>query len=161
MDISQQAQSPATRALLSSLRDIEKEILNSPASSPAGSPLVRRVGQWTPTHEQALRGDVQQLAACVKASGCHSPLDPDARTPLTLAAMNGHAECVEMLLHIGSDPNHIDAMGRTALHWAAEGGHLLVTRLLLQSGVDYTVLDREGRAAAHLANADIASLCWC
>lgn len=38
------------------------------------------------------------------------------RTPLMLAVLNGHAECVFSLLSQGASVEHQDRWGRTALH---------------------------------------------
>jgi hypothetical protein len=47
------------------------------------------------------------------------------RPLLHLAAANGHAACVTLLLASGCDANQRDRIDRaTALHWAAHGGHI-------------------------------------
>lgn len=41
---------------------------------------------------------------------------PPCRTPLMLAIMNGHVDCVHLLLEKGSTADAADLRGRTALH---------------------------------------------
>ena len=43
------------------------------------------------------------------------------RTPLMLAIMNGHVDCVHLLLEKGSTADAADLRGRTALHRGVSG----------------------------------------
>lgn len=61
------------------------------------------------------------------------------RTPLVVAAANGHVEVVRLVLRRGADPEKSDPNGGTPLFWAANNGHLAVVELLLDTGLD---LDR-------------------
>ncbi|MHB0945986.1 MAG: ankyrin repeat domain-containing protein [Sedimentisphaerales bacterium] len=67
------------------------------------------------------------------------------RTPLHLAAMNGHREMAEMLLSKGSDINAKDSDGNTPLHFAAAGGHLDLCGFLLEKGADVNAKNRQGQ----------------
>ena len=53
------------------------------------------------------------------------------RTPLHLASLNGHFDCVGFLLSHFADPNVMDDEGSTALHLAASEGHNDVAGLLI------------------------------
>jgi ankyrin repeat protein len=51
-------------------------------------------------------------------------------TPLHLAAMHGHDDCVEALLAAGASRSVRDADGHDALEWAVDGGHDACVALL-------------------------------
>src|SRR5262249_12062671 len=57
-------------------------------------------------------------------------------TPLALAAVNGSASMVELLLNAGADPNAASGEGESALMTAARTGRPEPIRLLLARGAD-------------------------
>lgn len=67
------------------------------------------------------------------------------RAPLHLAAMNGHADVVKVLLGFGADPNINDFWGRgTPLVYAAAVGHKTVVQVLLDSGANPNLANNDG-----------------
>lgn len=60
----------------------------------------------------------------------YARMESDGRTPLMVAAENGHLEAVKLLLEIGSSRYTTDAEGRTAAMLAEEGGHTEIAALI-------------------------------
>jgi ankyrin repeat protein len=60
---------------------------------------------------------------------------------LILAAQQGKAEVVTLLLELGADPDGAPHDGKRALHWAAQNGHVAVAEALIAAGSD---VDRRG-----------------
>jgi ankyrin repeat protein len=56
------------------------------------------------------------------------------RTALMIAAAEGHADVVDLLIEAGSDPSIVDAEGSTALLLARNNGHLDVAAKLAAAG---------------------------
>ena len=79
------------------------------------------------------RGDVERLMpgadAAALANACY------------LAARNGHADIVALLLDAGAPVDARGFFGGTGLHWAAINGHRAAIELLLARGADRTLKD--------------------
>ncbi len=73
--------------------------------------------------------------------------DPRGKTPLIQAAMNGHSECVEVLLKAGADVNRPFGCGWTALLEASKKGCIGCVDLLLKSGARVNQADELGSTA--------------
>ena len=95
-----------------------------------------------------------RLIHCIKhgdVTGCRSLLaigdDPneanDEYTPLDVATLGGHIECMKMLLEAGADINGKDKYGITALHIAVRSQNLECVRLLLDAGADPNIGDHD------------------
>ena len=63
-------------------------------------------------------------------------------TPLALAAINGSAPMVELLLKAGADPNAASGEGETVLMAAARTGQPETLKLLLKAGADPNAAER-------------------
>ena len=72
-------------------------------------------------------------------------------TPLQLAALEGDATAVTLLLAEGADPNAVDAYGWSSLHFAAPLAGSGVVSALLEAEADPNALTVGGLTALHLA----------
>ena len=84
---------------------------------------------------QAARYLLQSCPRSVNAKTLKGELQ---RTPLHMAAMENHIECVKALVQSGADIEVGDIHNVTALHLAAYNGHQWVTNYLLDNGADVT-----------------------
>ncbi|KAF7311511.1 L-asparaginase [Mycena kentingensis (nom. inval.)] len=146
-------------------------------------------------HAAAARNDAEALRFCLKseqgnealatpgashvASGLVNALDASlGGSPLHAAALNGSAECVDILLHSGALVHLRDTLGHTALYYvglgfcqlkkvtlislqAARQGHVGVVNMLVQAGARLSGLDGGfGELAVKTAaqNGDLVSL---
>lgn len=73
-------------------------------------------------------------------------------TPLHVAAANGHADCLLMMIDNGEEAdltNVMDTQGQTPLMLAVLGGHADCVHLLLEKGVWPDARDKRGSTALH------------
>lgn len=108
--------------------------------------------------EAARTGDVGRLAAMLDEhpEKLQARTRPYELTLLHVAAHNGQAAAVELLLSRGLDVNARDKGDNTfAMHWAAAGGHLDVVRQLAEAGGDVV-----GRGDDHELEVIGWATCW-
>ncbi|RMZ96169.1 TANC1 isoform X2 [Brachionus plicatilis] len=87
----------------------------------------------------AKRGDIIDLA------------DKNGRTPIILAASEGHLAIIDILIERGAELNAQDRDGLSALSWACLKGHHNAALALLEHPVDVNHTDQSGRTALDLA----------
>lgn len=105
--------------------------------------------QQTALHIACQKGFHKLTKLLLQSGAC--PNDACGIGPLVYAVLNGHGECVDLLLQKGGDPNTCDARGRTALQIAVGANDVLCTRLLLEAGADPAAPSRDGEALISLA----------
>jgi len=72
-------------------------------------------------------------------------------TPLHLAAVHGHMEIAEALVHKQAQVDTTDNLGITPLHSASAGGHANVVKFLMEQGSDIQALTADEAKPIHMA----------
>ena len=102
---------------------------------------------WT----AAQSNDAKQLQQLIKGGASLDDLDPAlAATPMTIAAIHGSTEAIELLIAGGADVNARNRDGTTPLHRAALFGRTGAVRILLEHGADPSLKDRLGETAVDM-----------
>ena len=81
-------------------------------------------------------------------------VDVHGYTPILLAASNGHADVVGLLMELGADIQKEDNYWRTPLHIAAAYGRVEMVRRLMMGGADVNRKDKRGRTPLDYAGTD-------
>ena len=81
--------------------------------------------------DAVLAGDRESLESQLAEGADPNPFDDENRTPLMLAARQGRADLVRLLLKAGADPQLTDAIGESGFIMAAAHGHAEVCQVLL------------------------------
>jgi ankyrin repeat protein len=97
------------------------------------------------------RGRVRAIRRLLAEGTDIATQDFEGRTPLHMAALNGHTLLVDLLISEGADVASRDKTGQTPLHLAAAEGHERVVELLLDKGVHVDPVDTRHETPLHLA----------
>jgi len=109
---------------------------------------------WSALHHAASQG---HDAVATLLINCGADIDEKAkgtfaRTPLQLAAWNGHSSTILSLINNGAAINMEDEpSGMTALHYASRFNRASAVACLLEAGADVESMTRDGKAALHFA----------
>ncbi|XRB14766.1 hypothetical protein RI054_09g46060 [Pseudoscourfieldia marina] len=90
-------------------------------------------------------GDHDDLLFLLKDTRIDGAVAWDNKTALHMAAANGHASIVDVLVERGADVDVPNAEGSTALHWACVNGQAQVARKLVDAGASVAVLNKSSR----------------
>uniref|UniRef100_A0A182W6I9 ANK_REP_REGION domain-containing protein n=1 Tax=Anopheles minimus TaxID=112268 RepID=A0A182W6I9_9DIPT len=107
------------------------------------------MGITTRFHRAASTGNVLLLKEATRWD-VNTP-DENLLTPVLLAAANGKASALMVLLKRGGDLSKTDRSGSAALHLAAIAGHRECVECLLRAGVNVFEMNTSGRTALDVA----------
>uniref|UniRef100_A0A3Q3M2J4 Ankyrin repeat and SOCS box containing 14b n=1 Tax=Labrus bergylta TaxID=56723 RepID=A0A3Q3M2J4_9LABR len=122
--------SPLVAAILNDQYDLATLLLRYNASVDQTGPLNR-----TALHESAFLGLENFVYLLLESGANPNACDIKMKTPLALAAQNGHLNVVEVLLQKGIAGHHFSESG-TILFEAARSGNPDIISLLLDHGAD-------------------------
>ncbi|XP_048865095.1 ankyrin repeat domain-containing protein 50 [Brienomyrus brachyistius] len=90
----------------------------------------------TPLHSMAWRGYSTAARLLLESKGALVDLAcrQQGATALCIAAQEGHALVVSVLLEKGANPEHVDLYGRSPVKVAGKRGHLSIVKLLERAG---------------------------
>ena len=90
-------------------------------------------------------GDGSQVMTTIESGADVNGTDRDGLTPLILAVIRGHEECVRILLRKGASVNEFADDGATALFYSANTGNFRCLKILLEAGADVNMSDSSNR----------------
>ena len=118
--------------------------------------------QYATLMEAAFSGDRNRLPHNTADYAPVNNISPEDQSPLIIAAGNGSADIVELLILHGADVNQINSQRQTALHWAAWNNKPATISVLLARGAKIDAADLGGNTALMFAaqngNQDAVSL---
>ncbi|CAM4667463.1 unnamed protein product [Leuciscus chuanchicus] len=114
--------------------------------------------EWNKNDERLLsaveHGEADKVTTLLSKKGaCPTKLDSEGKSALHVAATQGQAECLAVILAHGADVSLQDASGFTALHLAAKNNHPECAKKLLQTKCVVDAPDSSGKMALHHAAA--------
>ena len=89
---------------------------------------------WKAQHWAAAHGAPILLEQLIKLGAQVDEQTSLHRTPLMLAAITGHHDCISVLLNKGADISIADSVERTALNYADRRGHPMCASLIKSWG---------------------------
>lgn len=102
-------------------------------------------------------GDIEGVHAACRENPDLDTLHPEfGSTPLTIACLHGHTECVHYLLEEKAELEQRNKFGWTALLTACSKGNLMLSGYLIARNADVMAQDKLGRTPLHNA---VASGC--
>ncbi|KPJ53425.1 MAG: hypothetical protein AMS16_05325 [Planctomycetes bacterium DG_58] len=125
------------------------ELLIANGAKPGGHAMVQAVcGQRTDMVKllMAKGADVNARGATLSSGSAdytERAREAIGQTPLEMAAEQGYADMLQILLRNYALVNARDGDGYTALHHAARNGHITVVSILIENGADVNALARD------------------
>lgn len=111
-------------------------------------------------HEAAEDGREEELQKLIQRNiQAVNEEDEYGETPLHLACMAGHPNCVKLLLHNGAQVDCQNSNGTTPLHYAARYGRQACVTLLLRNGANVARKDNAHWTPLHYAAINAQTKC--
>lgn len=104
----------------------------------------------TKLHKAAWVGNLEKVKSLLKKIDVNV-VDCSNRTPLHLAAAQGHTNVVWFLLSNKAATDVLDTGGKTSFLKAVEGGYKEIVSNMLEKGADINSKDNDGNTALHIA----------
>ncbi|XP_034252678.1 ankyrin repeat domain-containing protein 26-like [Thrips palmi] len=104
----------------------------------------------TKLHKASWVGNLEKVKSHLKKIDVNI-VDNSNRTPLHLAAAQGHTHVVWFLLSNKAQMDIIDVGGKTSLLKAVEGGYKEIVSNMLEKGADLNLKDADENTALHIA----------
>lgn len=113
---------------------------------------AKRGGGCTALHRAAALGSIEVVRILLKNGAQVDMRDGSyGRTPLAVAAWNGHLDCVQLLADSGANINAVDSQRSTPLHLALERNQQKVAQLLIDRDARLDVANDAQKTQAQLA----------
>ncbi|XP_067648840.1 ankyrin repeat domain-containing protein 50-like [Haliotis asinina] len=106
---------------------------------PEQSPQHKGDKDDSPLHDACRKGNLRQVRRilCQGLVNINSREGSHGKTPLMVAAQEGHCRIFSFLIGKGANKSHVDNDGKNIFHWACKGGHVGIVECVLPTyGVD-------------------------
>jgi len=136
--------------LMATFKTLTKLTIAGALLSAATIVIAMPVNLWT----QAIRSeDVSALRQLITSGANLEERDAKGRTPLTIAAAQGHTQISTVLLDAGANVNAVNTRGGTPLMYAVVSGNPETARVLLSRGANIDQAGSNGWTALMIAAA--------
>ncbi|XP_067648833.1 serine/threonine-protein phosphatase 6 regulatory ankyrin repeat subunit A-like [Haliotis asinina] len=111
----------------------DEDVMNIPEISPQLKIITKDPISNSPLHNACRRGNLTRLKRILSGGLVHinSRDGNQGKTPLMVAAQEGHCRIFDFLIEKGANISQVDNGGKNFLHWACKGGHVGMVECVL------------------------------